>query len=52
MSKTQLVVVLIAICVVDMVIPVPILGLILVHVVFTRPAWFREMVDRVYNIYS
>ena len=49
MSKTQLVVILIAICLVDMVIPIPILGFVLLHVVLTRPAWFRELVDGVYH---
>ena len=49
MSKTRLVVTLVAICLVDMVIPIPILGLVLLHVVLTRPVWFRELVDGVYN---
>ncbi len=49
MSKTRLVVTLIAICLVDMVIPIPILGLVLLHVVLTRPAWFREIVDEIYQ---
>ena len=48
MPKAQLVMMLIAICLVDVVIPIPILGLVLIHVVFTRPAWFREIVDGVY----
>jgi len=51
MPKTKLVVMLIAICLVDMVIPIPILGLVLLHVVFTRPAWFQEVVDAVYQTY-
>jgi hypothetical protein len=49
MPKTKLVVTLIAICLVDMVIPIPILGLVLLHIVFTRPAWFRSLVDEVYQ---
>lgn len=49
MSKTRLVVTLIAVCVIDTVIPLPILGLVLLHVIFTRPAWFRELVDGVYD---
>ena len=49
MSKTWLVVMLVVICLVDMVIPIPILGLVLLHVVLTRPVWFREMVDEVYQ---
>ncbi|MDA0747360.1 MAG: hypothetical protein O2954_12635 [bacterium] len=34
---------------VDVVIPVPILGLILIYVIFERPAWFRERVRAVYG---
>ena len=46
---TRLVVTLVALCLVDTVIPVPILGLILIHVILTRPAWFRSVVDDIYN---
>ena len=49
MSKTRLVVMLVVICLVDVVIPIPILGLVLLHVVLTRPVWFREVVDGVYQ---
>jgi hypothetical protein len=49
MSRTKVVTFLILLCLIDMVIPVPILGLVLVHVVFTRPAWFNEVVERVYR---
>ncbi len=34
---------------VDVVIPVPILGGLLVFVVLARPVWFREMVEDLYG---
>ena len=34
---------------IDIVIPVPIIGLILVYVILNRPAWFKRMVDEVYR---
>ena len=40
---------LIVLCLVDVVIPVPILGLILIYVVFQRPPWFMEVVSDIYN---
>ena len=33
----------------EVVIPVPILGLILIYVVFQRPPWFMEVVSEIYN---
>jgi hypothetical protein len=49
MPKTQLIIILITICLVDIIIPIPILGLLLLHVVFTRPSWFRALIDGIYN---
>jgi hypothetical protein len=49
MSKSRLVAVMIGICLVDVIVPIPILGLLLIHVIFTRPAWFRTLVDNVYG---
>jgi hypothetical protein len=39
---------LIALAVIDAVIPVPILGLVLIWVAVRRPAWFADLVRRVY----
>jgi len=36
--------------VVDVFIPVPILGLVLVYVLMTRPPWFLDLVKDVYQI--
>jgi hypothetical protein len=40
---------LISLGLVDMVIPVPILGLILIYVVAQKPPWFAEVVARIYK---
>ncbi|MDD2605428.1 MAG: hypothetical protein RBR20_15025 [Desulfobacterales bacterium] len=40
---------LILLCVVDVVIPLPITGLILVYVVVQRPPWFVDLADRIYR---
>jgi len=36
-------------CVVDLVVPIPILGLVLVYVVLEKPVWFRDLVQEVYG---
>ena len=38
------------ICVVDVVIPIPILGLILIYVVLQRPSWFADAVGEIYGL--
>jgi hypothetical protein len=48
-TTTKTLLFLIVLCLVDVVIPVPILGLILIYVVFQRPPWFMEMVSEIYN---
>ena len=47
--KSKTLIFLIILCFVDMVIPLPILGVILVYVVLQRPTWFREIVKGVYT---
>ena len=34
---------------VDIIIPIPILGIILIYIIFKRPAWFRDAVREIYN---
>ena len=48
-AKTQILVTLIALSIVDVVFPIPIVALILIYVVLQRPAWFM---DRVRDIYG
>ncbi len=49
-NKTQLLLALIVLCVVDAVVPLfPVLGLILIYVVLAKPPWFLETVRQVYD---
>ena len=34
---------------IDMVIPLPIIGLILLYVILEKPPWFTRMVDEIYT---
>ena len=33
----------------DMIIPIPFTALILIYVIFEKPAWFRNLVTEIYN---
>lgn len=48
-KQTKLVLILVALCLIDLVIPIPILGLMLVYVVLEKPVWFRDLVREVYG---
>ncbi len=49
-NKTQLLIALIILCVVDAVVPLfPVLGLILIYVVLAKPSWFLETVRQIYE---
>ena len=47
--KTKLIIALMVLCIVDVVLPIPILGATLVYVVVQTPPWFPDMVERVYR---
>lgn len=47
--KTQLIVTLILLGVVDAVIPIPITALILIYVIVQKPPWFKDVVQKVYK---
>lgn len=47
--KTQSFIILAVLCLVDAVIPIPIVGLILIFVFLQKPAWFYNLVRQVYN---
>ena len=34
---------------IDIVIPIPILGIVLIYVVLQKPPWFRDVVDEIYR---
>jgi hypothetical protein len=47
--KTKCLVFLILMGIIDVVIPVPIMGIFLIYVLLQRPPWFFEMVKEVYG---
>ncbi len=48
--KTQILIALIVLCVVDAVVPLfPVLGLVLIYVVAEKPPWFLDAVRQVYD---
>ena len=47
--KSKALIFLIILGIIDMVIPIPILGLILLHVVLQRPRWFMDVVSELYK---
>lgn len=47
-TGTKILIALIIMGIVDMVVPVPILGIVLIYVVLQKPVWFRVLVDEVY----
>ncbi|MEE9120323.1 MAG: hypothetical protein V3U56_03430 [Syntrophobacteria bacterium] len=48
-TKTKTLIALILLCVVDTVIPFPILGVILIYIVLQRPPWFKNVVAEIYG---
>ncbi len=48
-KQSKLILVLAVLCLIDLVIPVPILGLILIYAVLEKPDWFRDLVQEVYG---
>ena len=48
-AKTQALITLIALGIIDIVLPVPIVALILIYVVLQRPSWFTAMVRDIYG---
>ena len=47
--KTQVLVGLVGLGIIDVVIPIPILALILIYVVLQQPPWFTDMVRDIYG---
>jgi len=47
--KTKTLIALIIFGIVDLVTPIPILGLILIYVVLQRPPWFTDLVSKIYD---
>jgi len=47
--KAKTLTALIVLCVIDVIIPVPILGATLVYVVIRKPSWFEQTVRDIYR---
>jgi hypothetical protein len=48
-AQTKYLLILLGLGLIDVFIPVPIIGLILIYVLLQRPAWFRQTVRDVYG---
>ena len=48
-AKTQALITLIALGVIDIALPIPIVALLLIYVVLLRPPWFMAMVRDIYG---
>ena len=47
--KTKYLCLLALLSAVDVIIPIPILGLTLIYVVLERPPWFKDSVEKIYH---
>jgi hypothetical protein len=48
-TKTKTLISLLLLCLVDTVIPFPIIGAILIYVLLQRPPWFKNVVAEIYG---
>lgn len=48
-TKTKYLSLLAALSLIDVVIPIPILGATLIYVVLERPHWFKDAVEKIYR---
>jgi hypothetical protein len=48
--RTKSILVLIFLGLVDVVIPIPIIGLILIYVIIQKPSWFLDLVKDIYRL--
>jgi hypothetical protein len=48
--RNKTVFILILLGLVDVVIPIPIIGLILIYVVIRKPSWFQDLVKDIYRL--
>ena len=47
--KTKCLIVLVLLAIVDMLIPLPIIGTLLIYVLLQRPSWFKNVVTEIYS---
>jgi hypothetical protein len=48
-TNTKIVIYLSILALLDMIIPIPFTALMLIYVIFEKPAWFRDLVTKIYN---
>ena len=48
-TNTKIILYLSILALIDMVIPIPFTALILIYVIFEKPAWFKNLVTQIYN---
>ena len=48
--RTKSILVLIVLGMVDVVIPIPIIGLMLIYVIVQKPSWFLELAKEIYRL--
>lgn len=48
-TKNQVLIYIIVLAVFDTIIPIPITALVLIHVLYQKPRWFREWVEEIYR---
>jgi TRAP-type C4-dicarboxylate transport system permease small subunit len=48
-TTNKILIVLVAMALVDILIPVPIAVFLLIYVLYQKPAWFKELADEVYS---
>jgi hypothetical protein len=49
-TQSKAILILILLGVVDVLIPIPIIGLILIYVVIQKPPWFQDLVKDIYRL--
>jgi len=47
--KTQILIYIIVLAACDTIIPIPITALVLIHVLYQKPRWFKDWVEEVYR---
>ena len=47
--KTQILIYIIVLAAFDTIIPIPITGMVMIYVLYQKPAWFRELVEEIYT---
>jgi hypothetical protein len=48
--RTKSILVLILLGMIDIAIPIPIIGLLLIYVIIQKPSWFQDLVQEIYRL--